>query len=94
MEWCNAQDIGTWATTLFPNANFDTSVDATKGGFNVSSTDIHTTTNGSQYWRAFAQAGVGITSGSEDDNHLFIDETYCHEGNDEPRQDKEKETEV
>ena len=88
-----AQDIGTWATTLFPNANFDTSVDATKGGFNVSSTDIHTTANGSQYWRAFAEAGVGITSGSEDDNHLFIDETYFHEWNDDPSQNNYNNTE-
>jgi len=82
-----AQDIGTWATTLFPNANFDTSVDATKGGFNVSSTGLHTGSNGSKYWRAFAEAGVGITSGSVDDNHLFIDETYFHEWNDNPSQD-------
>jgi len=85
-SWENNTDIGTWATTLFPNANFDSSVDATVGGFDVPSTDLHTGSNGSQYWIAFAEAGVGVTSGSADDNHLFIDETYFHEWNDDPSQ--------
>ncbi len=85
-KWENNTDIGTWATTLFPNANFDSSVDATVGGFDVPFNDIESTSNGSKYWRAFAEAGVGVTSGSEDNNHLFIDETYFHEWNDDPGQ--------
>ena len=47
VNWENNTDIGTWATTLFPNASFDSSVDATVGGFDVPSNDIHTTSSGS-----------------------------------------------
>ena len=85
-NWENNTDIGTWATTLFPIANFQSSVNAEHGGFAVPSNDIHTNSSGSKYWRAFAEAGVGVTDGSEDNNHLFIDETYFHEWNDDPGQ--------
>ena len=87
-NWQDKTDIGTWATTagILPNTAFPSSADDEIGGFGFDSSDMYLKATGKEYWKAFAGIGAGNTSGSEDNNHFFIDEAYFQEWNDNPSQ--------
>ena len=77
--------IGNYAATFAPGANFPGTANAERGGFDLPFDKIDEKGEGRDYWQAFAELGLGVTPGSVDNNHFFIDEAYFHEWNDTPQ---------